>query len=189
MRQQIYDLISEIKPFDSLETEHIRSALEWIDSGAPLFRVGEPDIPSKHLVSYFVLFDADKQSIMLIDHVKSGLWLPNGGHIHPGEHPNDTIIREAQEELNIKAKFSKRFGSRPIFLTSTVVTIGKSRHTDVSLWHIIEGHINKKYLYETREIHRYKWLTFEEILRTDIRQLDPHMHRFIDKLKDELRSE
>lgn len=186
MRQEIYDLVSEIKPFDSLEVEHIQDTLSWINSGAPLFRIKKPDIPPKHLVSYFVPFDMKKRSIMLIDHVTSGLWLPNGGHVDLDEHPKDTVMREAKEELDLEARFNEKFGPKPIFLTSTM-TVEAHNHTDVSLWYIIEGYVNKNYSYDPREMRGYKWLTFDEILRTDIRQLDPHMHRFIRKLNTNVR--
>lgn len=32
----------------------------------------------------------------------------------------------------------------------------------------------------------YKWQKINEVLATDIRQLDPHMHRFIGKMQKEL---
>lgn len=39
--------------------------------------------------------------ILLIHHRKSGLWLPPGGHIDPGETPHETAVREALEETGI----------------------------------------------------------------------------------------
>lgn len=187
MRDEVYNIVSQITPLDESESQVIRDTLNWINSGAPLYRAKKPDIPPWHLVSYFLLVDQEKQSAMLIDHVISGLWLPNGGHVHQGESLVDTVIREAKEELNIEAKFNEKIGPRPIFITNTkVVTMDK--HTDVSLWYVIDGDTEATYKYEEREIYGYKWLTFDEILQTDIQQLDPEMHRFIRKLKAELRA-
>jgi 8-oxo-dGTP pyrophosphatase MutT (NUDIX family) len=58
--------------------------------------------------------------VLLGDHVKSGLWLPSGGHVEHGEDPRDTVDREAFEELGIRARFHDRLGAgRPFFLTVT----------------------------------------------------------------------
>ena len=142
-RQTVRAAINTIAPFDELEQEHKLDVLNWIDSGKPLFRISKPDNPPKHLVSYFVLFDEENQSVMLIDHIKSTLWLPTGGHVDVDENPYDTVIREADEELKIKASFETPFGDKPFFVTVTK-TINAGIHTDVSLWYVIKGNIGFK---------------------------------------------
>jgi 8-oxo-dGTP diphosphatase len=102
------ELVSDlcvITPHDDLETQHIQETLLWIESGAPLFRVQKPDIPNKHLVSYFVLFDEAHKKILLVDHKKALLWLPSGGHVEIDEDPQQTVVRECREELGIEADF------------------------------------------------------------------------------------
>lgn len=71
IRQKIHRLISSIVPWDNLEQEHISDALLWIESDAPIFLIQKPDIPNKHLVSYFVLFDDVHQKVLLVDHKKA----------------------------------------------------------------------------------------------------------------------
>ena len=39
--------------------------------------------------------------ILLIDHKKLGKWLPPGGHIDENETPDDSLIREFKEEVNL----------------------------------------------------------------------------------------
>ncbi len=78
-----------------------------------------PRTPSPHLVSYFLPVDPASGSVLLADHRKSGLWLPPGGHIEPGEHPAETVRRETREELGIDARFSPLTGERPAFVTVT----------------------------------------------------------------------
>jgi len=57
---RIYTIIaSAISPFDVLEEQHIDESLAWIESGALIFRINKPDVPLKHLVSYFVLVDEE----------------------------------------------------------------------------------------------------------------------------------
>jgi len=180
MRNQIKQLISLIKPLDDLEAEHIANSVSWIDSGEEIFRIEKPAIPSKHLVSYFVLFDYHKEKIMLVDHIKAELWLPAGGHVEKNEHPNATVEREIQEELNMPAQF---FTNAPFFITQTV-TVGKTAgHTDVSLWYLLTSDSEKPIKYDPGEFNGYKWFTYDEVLGTDLSKLDPHMHRFMEKLK------
>ena len=76
--QNVAAIISGIIPFDDIESQHIQETLAWIHSGAPIFRLQKPDIPPKHLVSYFILFDEKAQKVLLVDHKKAQLWLPAG---------------------------------------------------------------------------------------------------------------
>jgi 8-oxo-dGTP diphosphatase len=179
MKDQIKKIIESIKPLDTLEAEHISAAIEWIESGVEIFRIEKPATPPKHLVSYFVLIDPEKKKIMLIDHIKAGLWLPAGGHVEKDEHPNIAVEREIQEELYMPAEFIDK---KPLFITQTV-TVGKTAgHTDVSLWYMLKADSAKEIKYDPGEFNGYKWFDYEEILNTDISKFDPHMHRFAKKL-------
>ncbi len=101
----ILNTIGNIKPFDNLEQQHISETRAWIESGAPLFRVQKPDVPKKHLVSYFILFDEEALNVLLVDHKKAQLWLPTGGHVEVDEDPQETVRRECLEEVSIHADF------------------------------------------------------------------------------------
>lgn len=103
--KKIIQEISNIQPLDRLENQHIEDTLTWIKSGASIFRIQKPDIPPKHLVSYFVLLDIVQQKLLLVDHKMAKLWLPPGGHVEVDEHPRTTVIRECEEELGIQANF------------------------------------------------------------------------------------
>lgn len=179
----IQDIVAGIQPYDDTEATHQQDILEWISSGADLFRVAKPDTPPKHLVSYFVLYDEEVNRLMLVDHVKARLWLPTGGHVEQDEDPKVTVIREAEEELGITADFGSKFKDAPLFVTVTE-TRGPGTHTDVSLWYIIKSDSSQDLAYDKREMNAVWWLTPEEILATDIATLDPHMHRFIRKIKN-----
>ena len=185
MYETVRPVIEQITPFDDIESEHIKDVLAWIDSGTELCRISKPDNPPKHLVSYFVLFDEANLSVMLIDHVKSGLWLPSGGHVEPQEHPRTTVVREADEELQIVAGFDTPFKDNPLFITVTR-TVGHGQHTDVSLWYVIAGNRDEQLEYDRREMNGYQWMKLDDVLATDIRKLDPCMHRFVGKMQKEL---
>ncbi len=179
MRDIIKNLVTAIHPIDQLETKHISDVIQWIDSGAQLFRIQKPDVPPKHLVSYFVLFDEKARKLLLVNHIKAGLWLPPGGHVEKDENPNTTVEREILEELFIPAEYIQ---NTPFFLTVTKTVNINAGHMDVSLWYLLRGDSTKKLRYDSSEFNGYKWLTIEEVLRTDISTLDPHMHRFVKKL-------
>lgn len=186
-KQVVQGAINSVDPYDALEHDHKQDVLDWIDSDLPLFRISKPDNPPKHLVSYFVLFDESSQSIMLIDHIKAGLWLPPGGHVEVDESPYDAVIREASEELQTEADFNTPFGVQPFFITVTE-TRNADVHTDVSLWYVIKGSVGVNLNFDTSEMKGIRWLTLDEVFAIDIKELDPHMHRFTKKMKNFLSS-
>jgi len=179
MRTTIQNLISSIKPFDALEAEHIDNSIAWINSGDEIFRIEKPATPPKHLVSYFVLIDKEKKKILLMDHINAGLWLPSGGHVELNEHPKTTVERELMEELNLSADF---ISEKPFFITQTVTVNIGAGHTDVSLWYLLNGNSEQQISYDKNEFNGYRWFGFDEILNTDIKNSDPHMHRFTNKI-------
>ena len=179
MRETILQIISSIKPIDKLEEENINDTISWIESGVEIFRTQKPATPPKHLVSYFVLIDKEKKKILLMDHINAGLWLPSGGHVEPNEHPKATVEREIKEELNLKADF---ISETPFFITQTITVNIGAGHTDVSLWYLLNGNSEEEISYDKNEFNGYKWFGFSEILETEKTKLDPHMHRFIEKL-------
>ncbi len=185
-RENILRLVENIDPFDSLEEDHQQDVIAWIKSGAEIFRIEKPDKPAKHLVSYFVAIDIENTSILLVDHIKSGRWLPTGGHVEKDEDPKATVQREALEELGIQAEF---ISENPFFLTVTV-TVGKTAgHTDVSLWYLIQGSIDDYFQCDDQEFNGYRWFSFDEVHNNTSLPFDPHMDRFTKKLEAFLKSQ
>ncbi len=178
---EIQQDITAIRPYDILEQEHINDALNWSHQTTDLFRIQKPDIPPKHLVSYFVLIDPEHKSILLCDHIKAQLWLPPGGHVERGEHPADTVRRECVEELSISAQFVKN-NEKPFFITVTETVGLTAGHTDVSLWYLIKGSRFDFVNFDRREFNDVEWFTYDEILESNPTIFDPHMHRFTQKL-------
>jgi len=176
IRSNIQQLVSSIIPFDHMEQNHLDFVLNWIDSGCELCRLEKPAIPAVHLVSYFVIVTPEKDQILLVDHKKAELWLPPGGHVEPNEHPKDTVKREAKEELGIEANFLLE---NPLFLTVTETVGQMVRHTDVSLWYVLQAEKSHFFVYDTEEFNQICWFSFNEI---PFQQSDPHLKRFIEKL-------
>lgn len=184
-REEIARAVARIEPVDALEAAQRGVVLDWIGSGDELYRLVPPDQPPVHLVSYFVPFDAACDSVLVAAHRKSGLDLPPGGHCEVGELPWQTVARECAEELGIPAVAVPWLGMEPLFVTVTE-TQGSvvRRHTDVSLWHVIEVKREDRRLRPyAGEFDGVRWLSFDELLAESIERFDPHMHRFARKLR------
>lgn len=188
IKDKISDLIRRVKPFDEIEQKHIGDALEWILSGAEIFKIKSPDVPPKHIVSHSLLFDPKEKKILLLNHRKALLLLASGGHVEKNEMPAETAKRELVEELGIDPKSILENSGAPFFI-SQVKTVGLTAgHIDVDLWYIFEGDstrpINDQAEEFVREFAGYQWLALDEILSMPLEKFDPNMHRFVKKLKE-----
>lgn len=172
----IDDLVGKIQPCDPLEKEHLDDALEWIRSGVELCRFKSPATPPKHLVSYFVLLDIQNEKILLVDHKKSALWLPPGGHVEPGEHPLNAAHRELDEELNVQLPM---LYSDPVFISVTETIGDTAGHIDVSLWYVFEADSTATYKYDKGEFNGIQWYSLSKL---PLNCTDPHLDRFCQKL-------
>jgi 8-oxo-dGTP diphosphatase len=180
MRTEIAAIVRAIQPFDALEDTHLAATTAWIDSGAPLCRVAKPATPPQHLVSYAVLIDPASKQLLLVDHRQSGLWLPSGGHVEPGEHPDTTARRELWEELHIPARF---VFPQPLFLTVTQTVGATAGHTDVSLWYVLQADSRAALWYDRAEFQQIAWFPLDGL---PFERTDPHMQRFVAKLRGAL---
>jgi 8-oxo-dGTP pyrophosphatase MutT (NUDIX family) len=174
MRDAIREEIAAITPLDMLEQQYLASALEWIDSGAELCRIAKPATPPVHLVSYFAVIDVD--NILLVDHKNAQLWLPTGGHVEPGEHPRETVLRELNEELGF---LPSEAVTSPIMVTCTTTVGLTAGHTDVSLWYVVRASRSQPITFDEQEFNTVRWFRFDEI---PFERSDPHMKRFVEKL-------
>lgn len=184
-RNIIQKAIEVLQPFDTLESQHREDILTWINSGADLFRIKRPDVPRKHLVSYFVLIDPIQKSMLLVDHIKAQLWLPTGGHVELHEDPKKTVEREVVEELRMRPAFLHNNDS-PFFVTVTETGGLTPGHVDVSLWYLLKGNVHDFIDFDRTEFNDIEWFSFNEILQSDPIIFDPHLQRFTRKLIDYL---
>jgi 8-oxo-dGTP pyrophosphatase MutT (NUDIX family) len=180
-RDVVHDLVAGVTPLDEHEVQDRAATLQWVRSGAPLFRIARPATPDKHLCVYFALFDDARRSVLLVDHVKAGLWLFPGGHVDDGEDPRTTVLREAAEELRIDGEFHSRFGDEPLFLTVTT-TRGEHSHTDVSFWFVLAADQDMRIEADPREANEVRWFALDDPAEWAHDRFDPHMARFRDKL-------
>lgn len=59
-------------------------------------------------VAVFVVW---RERVLLHRHAKLGRWLPCGGHVEPGELPDDAAVRELLEESGVRVRL---VGPHPI---------------------------------------------------------------------------
>lgn len=52
-------------------------------------------------VAVFIVHDG---KVVLMEHPRIGLWLPPGGHVEPGETPDQTALREVREETGLSVE-------------------------------------------------------------------------------------
>ncbi len=183
LRLLIGGLVAAVRPVDRVEAADQARILRWVGSGLPLFRTVPPATPPEHLVVYFVPLDAAGRCVLLGDHVKSGLWLPPGGHVDEGEDPRRAVEREAFEELGIEASFHPRVGRDvPFFLTANP-TLGEHSHVDVSMWFVLDCGRAAALQPDPREFRSVQWYNIDEQPEWSANQFDPQMNRFIRKLK------
>jgi 8-oxo-dGTP pyrophosphatase MutT (NUDIX family) len=175
LRQHIYSEIESIVPIDALESVHRADAMAWVASDVELCRMAKPATPPTHLVSYFAVIH--EQSILLVDHKNAQLWLPSGGHVEPGEHPRETVTRELFEELGFEA--SHTIGP-PVMITATETVGLTSGHIDVSLWYLVRAERAQTIKYDEAEFNGVRWFDFSAL---PFERSDPHMSRFIEKVK------
>ena len=174
VEQDIRNEVESILPCDDLEAQTRQDVLAWIDSGAQLCRIRKPATPARHLVSYVLLVDGDH--VLLVDHKNAGLWLPAGGHVEPGEHPRQTALREALEELSVRGEF---LCEHPLFITSNM-TVGKTAgHIDVAIWYLLRGDRQQDISFDRKEFHGIRWFHREQV---PFDRADPGMRRFLAKL-------
>ena len=186
VRSHLIEILQQLTPVDDLEEQHRLDALAWIISGAQLYRYKKPDRPTKHLVAYVVLIDIDASAVLLVDHRSAQRWLPTGGHVEHDEDPADTARRELREELGIAAPLVSGLSSNPLLITQTTTAGRNAGHVDVSLWYVVSTAKSTPLTADPNEFASVRWWTFDEVGAAPIDRLDPHLPRFLAKLRRDL---
>jgi 8-oxo-dGTP pyrophosphatase MutT (NUDIX family) len=181
-RLAVHELVTAIEPVDAREAADRADVLAWIASGTELYRRVPPADPPKHLVTYFVPYHSEADTLFLVEHRKAGRWLPPGGHVEPDEPLWDTVVREAKEELGILARpHPVASGRRPLFLTVTP-TVGPHSHLDCTLWFLLDLDPGKQVQPDAREFSDWGWFPRDQVASWPSHRTDPQMARMLHKL-------
>ncbi len=95
-------------------------------------------------VAVFVIQD---DHVILHPHVKLGIWLPPGGHIDPGELPDEAAVREVMEETGIAVDL---VGERGIGVDHPGQPVQLVRPEGIQLESIAAGHEHIDLIYFAR---------------------------------------
>ncbi len=117
-------------------------------------------------VAGYIIF---KDKVLLIHHRKLDLWLPVGGHIDKDETPDEALIREIKEEVNIniiilnKSNISVEGNTKTNLAIPFYVNLHSvGDHDHVGFYYLCEA-MNVEQLNINKELKNYKWFTKEEL--------------------------
>jgi 8-oxo-dGTP diphosphatase len=182
-REALRSLVAELVPFDDREAADRDDVLAWIGSGAELYRRTPPDVPPKHLVTYFLPYDEPTDRVFLVDHRKARRRLPPGGHVEPRERPWATVVREAEEELRAVARPHPLWPTeRPLFVSVTQ-TVGPQVHTDATLWFPLALDRGQPITPDPGEFAGWGWYPRTDVMAWPVQRTDPQLGRFLTKLR------
>jgi len=174
VHSRIGDIVAAINPFDEQERREITQVADWIESGKSLYRGSGCD---HHLIAYFLPLDFEHRSVLLGHHNRSGLWLPGGGHLEPGEDPLSAMLREMKEEIGEQWPALLPL---PYFL-SICPEVGEAEvHTDIALWYLVRGDGHTIPSFDPREFSQMRWYSWD---RLPIGRTDDNLARCMEKVE------
>jgi len=119
---------------------------------------------TSHICVYFAAYDPNLNQVFIGRHIKSGLWLFNGGHLDKDESLEDTLYREMDEEWNIVKKIENT--------TPSLFTLTKIEHPEkqicewhYDIWYFIpfdKNTFNPSRDYLLQEFFEWGWKTIDE---------------------------
>lgn len=117
------------------------------------------------VVAYIVY----QNKVLLVDHKKSKMWLPIGGHVELHEDPEEALFREIEEECGLEVEI---IGERPAFrdpnvkplLAPTFMDIHTitETHRHIGLMYFARAHSDRVTLAE-KEHNGIRWFTREDL--------------------------
>lgn len=106
--------------------------------------------------------------VLLINHKKLNKWLPFGGHIDKNETPDDTLRREAREELGIEIEFlqypESRRGNRKQYALPFYVNVHRigEDHAHYCLFYLCKSK-TKNIKLNLEESNAYGWFNRDNL--------------------------
>lgn len=92
-------------PREAWSLGRMRALVRWL--GAPLDETADPT----HVTTSAIVVDGAGRVVMH-RHKRLGTWLQPGGHVEPGEAPEDAVVREVLEETGREPRHL--LGDRPL---------------------------------------------------------------------------
>lgn len=127
--------------------------------------MGEINWKDRCWMTVIFLINNENKVLMHMNH-NMKTWIPIGGHIDPGESPDEAIIREVKEEVGIEFKFIQEpeFIGNSKILKPLKFQIDKVPHHNLHLTFVFVGKCDgteRKFNDENEEL---KWFSKEEFI-------------------------
>ena len=118
--------------------------------------------PYTHYCVYFAAYDPAAGQIFVGHHIKSDLWLFNGGHIDAGETAEETLLREMGEEWGLEMALDGI--GEPTLLTITEISNPAKqsciRHYDIWYFVVVDREtFAPDSALLAKEYHSIEWLS------------------------------
>lgn len=126
--------------------------------------ISRDENPASHICVYFAGYDPKKKRLFMGKHIKSGLWLFNGGHIDINETLEEAIYREMSEEWGMVKNVDI---NSPSLFTLTHIENPKKQvcKTHYDIWYFIplnKDEFNPSQKLLRKEFSEWGWKTREE---------------------------
>lgn len=152
--QKTFEQASELLSIDKKTLESFKKRLE--KNNSYLKSEGVDD----HFCVGVLVTNRKERKIFVGHHIKSDHWMGAGGHMEKGESPLQTVIRECQEELNLKVTKANLFD-----LTHFDDVNRRNCKEHYDFFYNVELGSTPKLIADKGEFHESGWFTFDEVLK------------------------
>lgn len=119
------------------------------------------------VVTAFILHPTEEK-LLMINHIKLGMWLPVGGHVELDEDPDQALAREIEEECGLEVEMLSEKSED----TKDSKSLYRPHSMNIHAYNATHQHIGLNYVARAKtteprlapeEHHDIRWFTREEI--------------------------
>ncbi|MDO8497268.1 MAG: NUDIX hydrolase [bacterium] len=132
-----------------------------------------------HFCCFVVPIHREKKTIFNGHHIKSGFWIPPGGHIDRSETTQETVKREFKEELRRETL------SSPELFDITIAYIENPTPTctiHYDFWYLVPSE-EIDFDYDKKEFYEARWMSIDQAI--DLSTTSRHKH-VLEKIKKQM---
>lgn len=125
------------------------------------------------IVTAFILHPTEEK-VLMVNHIKLGVWLPIGGHVELDENPDQALAREIEEECGLAVEMLCEKGEN----SSDAVELYRPHSLNVHPYNATHHHIGLNYVARAlsteprlapEEHNGIRWFSREDILSGDFK--------------------